>query len=116
MHWSKPIVLVALLLGLTGCAETAARAIADGTYLQIAAGNYVRDVHAFRKWIRDQCQASLVREIDGIRKTGTEADLRALLEANYPKLVTMDILEAVKDDFDGMLSVPPGCKSAKAPE
>ena len=104
------LVLGLVLALLGGCAETAARFFQQGVYLHEAAAAYVREVHAFRQWVRVECKASLVREIDTLKDAGDEPALRALLTKNYPGLVTFDIIDAARDDPTGILAAAPGCE------
>ena len=111
MRWLSGIAPLILLLALGACAETAARGIADATYLHQAAGDYVREVHGFRRFIREKCRESLVREIDTLRGVGDEAALRKMLAGHYPRLVTIDILVAAAEkDGKNILSKAPGCE------
>lgn len=102
------IILFGLLL--SGCAETAARFVQEGAYLHETADRYVREVHEFRQWIRQECRASLVREIEALRQAGDEEALRAMLAEHYPGLVTIDVLKEARDDPTGILSRAPGCE------
>lgn len=98
------VILAPLLLG--GCAtEFFARAITDATYLHVRAGEYVRGVHDLRQFIREECQASLVREIEDLKRAGDEAGLRKMLAENYPPLVTVGMFKS----SEGILSKAPGC-------
>ena len=102
------VILASLLLG--GCAESLARLVTDATYLHEAASAYVREVHGTRQFIRQECRASLVREIEGLKRAGDEEALRKMLAENYPALVTIDVLKAARDDPAGILSKAPGCE------
>jgi len=106
------VVLLSLVLigGLGGCAQGLAYAITDAVYLHEAAGAYVREVHGLRQFIRKECQASLVREIEALKRAGDESALREMLAENYPELVTVDVLRQARDDPAGILSQAPGCE------
>ena len=95
-----------VLLALGGCAEFLARGITDATYLHVTAGTYVREVHGFRQFIRQECRASLVREIEAMKRAGDEAALRKMLAENYPDLVTVGLFKS----SEGILSKAPGCE------
>jgi len=111
MRWLSRIMPLILLLALGACVETAARGIADATYLHQAAGDYVREIHSFRRFIREKCRESLVREIDTLRTKDDEAALRKMLASHYPRLVTIDILVAATEkDAKSILSKAPGCE------
>ena len=56
----RAIFVVLIGLALTGCAETAARFVQQGVYLHEAADAYVREVHAFRQWIRTECKVLIM--------------------------------------------------------
>ena len=101
------IPVIGLALALGGCAETGARLLTDATYLHESASAYVREIHDLRRFVRAECRASMVREIDSLREEGDETVLRRMLAANYPGLVTVDIITG--DDLTGVLSSPPGC-------
>ncbi len=94
---------------LTSCTGFAVRALTDITYLHEAAGDYVREIHGVRQFIRQECKASLVREIDTLKQNGDEKALRELLAKNYPGLVTVDIVSQARENPEGILSKAPGC-------
>ena len=100
------LVLAPLLLG--GCVGTEflARAITDATYLHVRAGEYVRDVHNLRRLIRQECEASLIREIEALKRADDEPALRKMLAENYPPLVTVGMFKS----SEGILSDAPGCE------
>jgi hypothetical protein len=114
VHKFAALILAGLLLG--GCAGTAARIATDAAYLHETAGAYVREIHAFRQFIRAECKASLVREIDTLRQDGDEAKLRATLAGNYPGLVSVDGIMQAQEDPAGILATAPGCNGGKLPE
>ena len=103
------VILAPLLLG--GCVggEFLARALTDAAYLQGVAGEYTREIHALRQLIRQECKASLMREVETLRKAGDEAALRELLAKSYPDLVTVGVVKAAGGDGEGALSRAPGC-------
>ena len=100
------LILAPLLLG--GCVSTEflARAITDATYLHVRAGEYVRGVHDLREFIREECQASLVREVEALKRAGDESALRKMLAESYPPLVTVGMFKS----SEGILSKAPGCE------
>ncbi len=106
---SKALVIaLAVLLG--GCAETLARVTTDAAYLHEAASEYVREQHQARQNIRQECRASVAREIQQLIEAGDEPALREMLRSAYPPLVTMDIIgRAMDNDGNTFLSEPPGC-------
>ena len=118
MSWLRPRlwIPIALALLLTGCGETLARLTVDVTYLHEAAGNYVREIHGFRQFIRAECKASLVREIDTVRQEGDEAALRALLSRNYPGLVSLEVIAQAQEGASAVLATAPGCNGADPPQ
>ncbi len=102
------IVLTGLLL--SGCAEWAARLMEDATYLHKSGREYVMEIHDLRRDIRRECWASVMRESDAIRRDGgDEAAFRAMLASHYPGLVTLDIIEAAREDATDVLAKAPGC-------
>ncbi len=98
-----------LLITLTGCAGVAARAIQHAAYLDTVASEFVREIHDFRRWIREQCKASLTREIDKLRTLNDEPGLRKLLSANYPKPITFELIKAIKDGDITDILISSGC-------
>jgi len=108
MKYYIPVILVLVLL-LGGCAGQAAKAIAFGTYLEDSAISYVKETHDLRKFVREECRASLVREIEELRQSGSEQDLRVMLASIYPKLVTIEIVTTARDNPGNLLSRPLGC-------
>ena len=102
------LILAPLLLG--GCAEGLARLVTDASYLHETASAYVRETHNLRQWIRSECRASLVREIEALKRAGDEPALREMLAENYPGLVTIDVLKSARDDPAGILAQAPGCE------
>ncbi len=100
---------IALALLLTGCAETVAKLAVDASYLHDTASNYVREVHSFRQFIRAECKASLVREIDQVRQERDEAALREVLRRHYPGLVSVDLFMNLRDDPNSILADALGC-------
>jgi hypothetical protein len=81
----------------------------DAAALYEAARAYTVEVHDLRRFIRAECRASLVREIDDLVEAGDEAALRAMLASNYPGLVTVDIIAEARADPGGVLAHAPGC-------
>ena len=104
------VILAPLLLGLGGCAEFLARAMMDATYLQVTASEYVREVHGLRQFIRQECRASLMREVDKLKLTGDEEALREVLAKSYPGLVTVKLYKTARGDQESVLSRAPGCE------
>ena len=102
-----PVILV-LFLG--GCAEWAARLMEDAAYLHQSGRAYVFETHDLRRFIREECKASLVREIDTLKLSGDEAALRQMLAANYPGLVTTSIIDEARENPSSILAEAPGCK------
>lgn len=104
-----PIAVAALLL-LTGCAEVASRALTDAADLHAAARGYVIENHDFRRWVRDECESSLRREIEALKKTdGNEAEVRTLLRESYPPLVSIGLVSQALEDPSKISTVPFGC-------
>ena len=102
-----PVVLLPLLLG--GCAEWVARWMDDLAYLHYSGRAYVMETHDLRRWIRTECRASLVREIEQAKLDGDEASIRTLLAGHYPGLVTLDAIRAARGDKANVLAQAPGC-------
>ena len=105
------LVILAPLL-LSGCigGEFFARMVADAAYLQVTASEYVREVHALRQLIRQECRASLMREVDKLKQAGDETALREVLAKSYPDLVTVGLYKAARSGQKGALSRAPGCE------
>ena len=104
------VILAPLLLG--GCIgpEFLARLMTDAAYLQVTASEYVREVHDLRQFIRQECRASLMREVDKLKLTGDETALREVLAGSYPDLVTVGLYKAARGDQEGVLARAPGCE------
>lgn len=102
------VILAPLLLG--GCETFISRAIVDAAYLQVTASGYVREVHGLRQLIRQECRASLMREVDKLKLTGDEQALREVLANSYPDLVTVGLYKTARGDQEGALSRAPGCE------
>ena len=102
-----PFLVLALLLG--GCADWAARWLVDSAALYEAARAYVVENNDQRRFIRAECKASLVREIDTMVVAGDEPALRKMLAGHYPDLVTVDIIKKARADPGGALADAPGC-------
>jgi len=99
------LLLCALLIFvglLSGCA-------ADIDELRDSARAYVRAVHDARREIRRECWEILMDEVDSLRDAGKHAEARERLAANYPPLVTVDVLKSLEADPIGVLSDPFGC-------
>jgi hypothetical protein len=103
------VVPVVLLLTLSGCAGFASKVIEDADQLHDSARDYVRAVHDARREIRRECWEILMAEVEGLKADGKHAEARERLAANYPKLVTIDVLEDIQNDPTGVLSEPFGC-------
>ena len=94
-------VLLSIFL-LTGCVGFGAQAISTGNYLAGVADAFMREQHANRQWIRKECLASLIREVDKLKQKDNEAAVRELLGQHYPDLVTVSILKSLKKDPEGI--------------
>ncbi len=103
------LIIIAPLMLLGGCAEWMARLSVDSAALYEASRAYVTEIHDLRRFIRSECRASLVREIDDLVEAGDEAALREILVKNYPGLVTVDIIAEARADPRGVLAHAPGC-------
>lgn len=110
MTYWKPIIAIILALSLTGCAGTLAQMSTDAAYLHAAGSNYVREVHAYRLWVRGECHDMLKMEVDALKADGEYGEARSRLSANYPGLVTLDIISDFEDDPGSVLSEPFGCE------
>jgi len=102
------VALGLILLMLGGCAETLARFATDAADLHQATSDYVRENIAARRYVRSECRASLVRQIEALRDEGDEVGIQQVLRDSYPPLVTMDILSKT-DRVSDILSTPPSC-------
>ena len=102
------LVLVSVSL-LSGCAQTAATAISEGTALLQASINYVQRVHDKRRVIESECWQSVQREINTLRSRGDEVAVRALLLRVYPQPVTLALIKEARKEPNSILSTPPGC-------
>ncbi len=101
-------LIVAAFL-LSGCAQTAATALSEGTALLQASINYVQRVHDKRRVIEAECWQSVQREINTLRSRGNETAVRALLLQVYPQPVTLALIKAAREEPKSILSTPPGC-------
>ncbi len=98
-----------LTLFLTSCVEVGSRLIEDAAYLHQSGRDYVREVHDFRRWVRAECRAILVREVEDLQKSGQYEEARKRLVYVYPDLVTIDMARQSSDDPTGILASPFGC-------
>ncbi len=108
---TKVILSVILSLFLTGCAEVSARAIQEAAYLARVADEYVKEQHEIRQWIREECKASLVRQVEDLKRTGDEIAVRDLLAKYYPAPVTITIIKKVRDKSNNLLTNAKICES-----
>lgn len=105
------IVAPLLAVALTSCVGVGASMITKAAYLDERADAYVRSVHDLRLYIRDECRASLIREVDILKKEGKEAELRKMLGSVYPPLVTFGIIADAQDGgVQSILVSPIGCE------
>ncbi len=113
----KIILIVACMLTLNACVGTLAKLKTEADYLHEAGDQYVRWVHEFRKWIREECKASVTREVDEKKanKEITESAIRKFLREVHPKLVTFDIIDQARKDSTKILAYPPGCEPPVEP-
>ncbi len=98
-----------LLLMQGGCTETLARFATDASDLHQATSAYMRENVEQRRFVRAECRASLVRQIETLRGENKEVEIQRLLRENYPSLVTLEILNAIDDHVTSILSEPPSC-------
>jgi len=104
----KTLALI-LMLALTGCAGAAATAIEDARQLHEAAKAYVAEVHAARRQIRGKCWELLLVEVNRLAVEGNTDEARTKLKANYPALVTVDIITKALDEPGSLSREPFGC-------
>lgn len=93
----------------TGCAELAATLINDARSLHTAAEQYVSDVHERRREVRRLCWEMLTKEVEALEQSGEFDQAREKLKANYPSLVTTDIVKSALNK-DAPLDEPFGCE------
>lgn len=87
-----PVLLGVILLGgLGGCAGDIAGMMTDARSLQERARVAIGKNLDFRAWIRDECQASVKREIHEKIKDGDEEGARELLAEAYPPLAVVGL-------------------------
>ena len=106
------LLLCAAGLALGGCAELAATAINDARSLHDSAKGYVGAVHHTRREVRRLCWEMLMKEVDSLEDEGKYAEARRLLGANYPGLVSIDVVKKALNDADSLGAEPFGCDSA----
>lgn len=116
MKW----ILLAVLIGLSGCADQMARAIHDANYIQDQTENYVRERHVLRQEIRQRCQEILWKQVDQLIAGGDYEGAKTLLALSYPDLVTIDMLKKlVKSAETGNAAafhdLAPGCSVQELP-
>lgn len=105
----RRIVPLILALALTGCAGAAATAIEDSKALHEAARAYVREVHDARREIRQKCRELLIVEVNEMVAEGRSEEAREKLKANYPALVTVDVITKALDEPGSLSREPFGC-------
>ncbi len=105
----KYTIPIALLL-LSGCVEAGAIALNDARALHESAAHYVRAVHDARREVRRECWEILMEEVAKLRVAGEYQKARDRLAANYPALVTIDVLSENQEETpSGTLPEPFGC-------
>ncbi len=114
----KSISIILCIFILTACTGTIAKFKTEADYLHEAGDQYVRWVHDFRRWIREECKASVTREVETKKNDEniTEYDIRKFLREVHPKLVTFDIIDQAKKDPSKILAYPPGCEPPPSPD
>ena len=107
-----PILAVGLLAGCT----FAGQAITDVGDLQQDAREYVGERFERRRAIRAECADLLNREVEALKAENRFAEARALLDANYPALMTEKALSAaINDDTSALAEIDTsGCAPVKA--
>lgn len=109
-------ILIMGMLTLSGCAELGARAISDATYLAESGEAYVREVHDFRRWVRETCRQMLMTEIAELQANGDTAGARQLLIDSYPGLITFQIFDDLtSEQYGQMLNYPWSCGKVTQP-
>lgn len=105
--------ILSLLLVLTmmsGCAGFTAQAIVDATELHQAVRDYAHENKNQRIWVRNECRKSVNIQMEKAREEKGELAVQQILRDNYPRLITIDILNSSlnKGEID-ILSTPPSC-------
>lgn len=100
---------LAMIVLLGGCVESGARAIGAATYTADKLSDYVRETHDLRLWVRSECREILEDEVKALVAKGETKAARELLRANYPELVTVNILQSISEEGSSPLSEPFGC-------
>ena len=113
---NRVIASVILSLFLFGCAEVSARAIQEAAYLARVADDYVKEQHETRQWIRGECKASLVRQVEDLKRTGDEIAVRALLSKYYPAPITIALITKIRNAPNSLLTNAEICESASGRE
>ena len=101
------IISLVVMLSLSGCVGLAATLLGDANALHQAGRDYVLENHDLRRFIRAECKASLVRQIEALRNDGDEAALREMLAKNYPDLVSIDLFKRFENGDDTTIAM--GC-------
>lgn len=109
MKYTLITLAIASTLFAGGCIEAGAIAIDDARALHESAKGYVKDNHDLRRRVREECREILILEVDMLKALGEYDKARERLAANYPELVTIDIVKAALDDETAPLSEPFGC-------
>jgi len=81
----------------------------DAAYLHASGRAFVIESHDLRRFIRAECRASLVRQIEQMKNDGNEEALRKMLASHYPGLVTLNAIRAAREDTADVLAKAPGC-------
>lgn len=105
----KPIIVLTCASLTFGCAELAAVAIEDARALHESAKSYVEATHETRREIRRVCWDMLMKEVEALENAGDFAGARELLKANYPGLVSIDVVKKALDSDQVVGDEPFGC-------
>ncbi len=106
-----PHMAVAFLaLLLTGCVGAGARAIVHAENIDTAATKYVNDRWEIRQNIRRRCEAMMWMQVDSLVAAGDFESARTLMALNYPRLLSLEIVQKYREGDLGGLDAPWGCQ------
>ncbi len=109
------LIIIVCIFSLSGCIQWVAQVAVDANVIYTDAVNLRNEVVEFRKFIRRECKASLVRSIEKIKRSDdTEEDieekLRQYLAKYYVQPITLAVIKEIKNDPEGVLSKAMGCE------
>ncbi len=108
--------MACLVLLLAGCVGAGARAIVHAEKVDTAATNYINDRWEIRQEIRRRCEMILWNEVDALVAAQDFEAARMLMALNYPRLLSLEIVQRYREGDLSGLDAPWGCQVSGLPE